>query len=74
LLDEPTAALDQALEAKLIKRVAGWLENRTAVIATHRMPIVDLTDRVMVFKDGRMVVDGPRDQVTAHLAKVQGKA
>ncbi len=74
LLDEPTAALDQALEAKLIKRVAGWLENRTAVIATHRMPIVDLTDRVMVFKGGRMVVDGPRDQVTAHLAKAQGKS
>lgn len=74
LLDEPTAALDQALETKLIKRVSTWLDQRTAVIATHRMPIVELTDRVMVFKDGRMIVDGPRDQVTAHLAKAQGGA
>ncbi len=71
LLDEPTAALDQALETALVARLNVWLKGRTAIIATHRMPIVGLTDRTMVFKDGRMVVDGPRDQVMAHLAKPQ---
>ncbi|MGR3435676.1 MAG: ATP-binding cassette domain-containing protein, partial [Shimia sp.] len=35
LLDEPTAALDQTLEAALIARLEGWLEGRTAMIATH---------------------------------------
>ncbi len=69
LLDEPTAALDQALETALVTRLHLWLSGRTAVIATHRMPIVGLADRTMVFKDGRMVVDGPRDQVMAHLSK-----
>lgn len=69
LLDEPTAALDQALETALVTRLHSWLSGRTAVIATHRMPIVGLADRTMVFKDGRMVVDGPRDQVMAHLSK-----
>ncbi len=69
LLDEPTAALDQALETALVTRLKSWLSGRTAVIATHRMPIVGLADRTMVFKDGRMVVDGPRDQVMAHLSK-----
>nr|WP_319249081.1 ATP-binding cassette domain-containing protein [uncultured Celeribacter sp.] len=68
LLDEPTAALDQALETALVARLKPWLQGRTAVIATHRMPIVDLADRAMVFKAGRMVVDGPRDQVMAHLS------
>lgn len=71
LLDEPTAALDQALETALVTRLRSWLSGRTAVIATHRMPIVGLADRTMVFKDGRMVVDGPRDQVMAHLSKSQ---
>ena len=72
LLDEPTAALDQGLENALVARLNDWLSGRTALIATHRLPIVGLADRVMVFKDGRMVVDGPRDDVMAHLAQARG--
>lgn len=68
LLDEPTAALDQRLEATLISRLESWFEVRTVVIATHRMPILSLTSRVTVLQNGRMAVDGPRDQVLAHLA------
>lgn len=68
LLDEPTAALDQALETSLISRLDHWLSGRTAIIATHRMPILALTGRVMILQNGRLAVDGPRDQVLAHLA------
>jgi len=69
LLDEPTAALDQTLERTLISRLETWLAERTAVIATHRMPIVALADRTMILQQGRMAVDGPRDQVLAHLSR-----
>jgi ATP-binding cassette subfamily C protein LapB len=72
LLDEPTAALDQALEKALVKRLDTWLRGRTTVIATHRMPILALTERTLIVAAGRMVVDGPRDQVLAHLS--EGKA
>ena len=72
LLDEPTAALDQRLEATLISRLEGWLAGRTVVIATHRMPILSLTSRVMILQNGRLAVDGPRDQVLAHLATPAG--
>ncbi|MFW8595386.1 ATP-binding cassette domain-containing protein [Cribrihabitans neustonicus] len=68
LLDEPTAALDQTLERTLVSRLEHWLQGRTAVIATHRMPILSLTNRTLILQAGRMVVDGPRDQVLAHLA------
>lgn len=68
LLDEPTAALDQTLERTMVSRLESWLEGRTAVIATHRMPILSLTNRTLILQAGRMVVDGPRDQVLAHLA------
>ncbi|MEL7117153.1 MAG: ATP-binding cassette domain-containing protein, partial [Pseudomonadota bacterium] len=71
LLDEPTAALDQALEAALVKKLDSWLHGRTTVIATHRLPILSLTDRTLILQNGRMVVDGPRDQVLAHLAPGQ---
>ena len=74
LLDEPTAALDQRLEATLISRLDSWLAGRTVVIATHRMPILSLTGRVMILQNGRLAVDGPRDQVLAHLATPGGRA
>jgi ATP-binding cassette subfamily C protein LapB len=68
LLDEPTAALDQNLEATLVSRLHKWMEGRTAVIATHRAPILALTTRTLVLQDGRMTVDGPKEKVLAHLA------
>jgi ATP-binding cassette subfamily C protein LapB len=73
LLDEPTAALDQTLESVLISRLSGWLEGRTAVIATHRVPILQLATRTLILQGGRMAVDGPREAVLAHLMRAQGK-
>ena len=67
LLDEPTASLDQTLESTLISRLEDWLQGRTAVIATHRVPILSLAQRTMIIQNGRLAVDGPRDAVLAHL-------
>ena len=67
LLDEPTASLVQTLETALVSRLATWLEGRTAVIATHRVPILQLTERTLILQNGRMIVDGPRDEVLAHM-------
>jgi ATP-binding cassette subfamily C protein LapB len=69
LLDEPTSALDQTLEKALVSRLTTWLEGRTAVIATHRMALLQLTDRTIVLHNGRMAIDGPRDDVIAHMNK-----
>ena len=71
LLDEPTAALDQTLEATLVSRLDQWLEGRTAVIATHRVPILALATRTIILQNGRLAVDGPRDEVLAHLQSRQ---
>jgi ATP-binding cassette subfamily C protein LapB len=69
LLDEPTAALDQMLEATLVSRLETWMEGRTAVIATHRAPILALTGRAMLLQGGRMTIDGPKDKVLGHIAR-----
>lgn len=71
LLDEPTAALDQTLEKTLISRLETWLQGRTAVIATHRVPILQLASRTLILANGRMAIDGPRDQVLDHLRTTQ---
>ncbi len=67
LLDEPTAALDQTLENTLVSRLEDWLQGRTAIIATHRVPILKLTERTLIMQGGRLTVDGPRDEVLARL-------
>ncbi len=67
ILDEPTAALDQTLETALVARLSDWLAGRTSIIATHRLPILQLAERVLILQGGRVMVDGPRDAVLAHL-------
>jgi ATP-binding cassette subfamily C protein LapB len=74
LLDEPTAALDQKLETALVKRLETWIAGRTAVIATHRAPILALTTRTIILHNGRLSIDGPKDQVLAHLTAINGGA
>ncbi|MDO7608856.1 MAG: ATP-binding cassette domain-containing protein, partial [Loktanella sp.] len=74
LLDEPTSSLDQTLETALVARLDQWLKGRTAIIATHRVPILQLTDRTLILQNGRMIVDGPRDEVLAHMRKNKDKA
>ena len=63
LLDEPTASLDNALEKEMIERLQKWAESRTLIVATHRMPIVSLADRIIVMSRGRVIADGPREAV-----------
>lgn len=67
ILDEPTAALDQTLETALVARLTDWLAGRTSIIATHRLPILQLAERVLILQGGRVMVDGPRDAVLAHV-------
>ena len=74
LLDEPTAALDQTLESTLVSRLETWLNGRTAIIATHRVPILELTSRTVILQNGRLAVDGPRQEVLNHLANKNKKA
>lgn len=63
LLDEPTAAIDDVSEKQLIENLKGWLEHKTLVIATHRRAVLELVDRIIVVHDGKIVMDGPKNQV-----------
>src|SRR5690606_3967106 len=64
LLDEPTAWLDEMSEKQFIQHLQQWLgKRRTLVVATHRLPILDLVDRIIVLENGKVVMDGPRDAI-----------
>jgi ATP-binding cassette, subfamily C, bacterial LapB len=69
LLDEPTSAMDNATEAQIMAAMRAWLQGRTMLMVTHRMQWVALADRVIVIDGGRIVADGPREQVLQQLSK-----
>jgi ATP-binding cassette subfamily C protein LapB len=70
LLDEPSSMIDPATEQKLISRLRA-LQGTTIVLVTHRMAMLALVDRLIVMDRGRIVADGPRDEVLKALAQPQ---
>lgn len=60
LLDEPTAAMDEMTERHFVARFSEWSRGRTVVVATHRMRILDLVDRVIVVENGVPSLDMPK--------------
>ncbi|MFJ5482138.1 type I secretion system permease/ATPase [Pectobacterium actinidiae] len=69
LLDEPTASMDEQLESHVIHQLSSWLTGRTLVLVTHRPALLKLVDRVVVMDGGRIVADGPRDQILKAISK-----
>ena len=67
LLDEPTASLDEVAEKQVIHTLAEFPRDRTMVIATHRMSLLSLVDRVIVISNGRIVLDDTTEQVMEKL-------
>ena len=70
LLDEPTASMDGALEAMVMKHLFTGLPPESTVVAvTHKPALLPHVSRLIVLDRGRVVLDGPRDQVLARLQK-----
>ncbi len=63
LLDEPTSSMDFSTEQAFKQRLKEMAAHKTVLIVTHRNSLLDLATRVIVVDDGRIVADGPRDQV-----------
>jgi ATP-binding cassette subfamily C protein LapB len=68
VLDEPSSAMDNRSEEMFKARLAAELESRTLIVITHRASLLSLVNRVIVMDQGRVVADGPKDQVLAALA------
>ena len=41
------------------------------IISTHRFSMLELVDRLIVIEQGRMVADGPKDQVLQGVAEIE---
>jgi ATP-binding cassette subfamily C protein LapB len=73
LLDEPTASLDVASEQAVIAGLAEATRGKTLIVATHRLALLEIVDRVIWLEDGRVVADRPKAEVLAQLTGQNGK-
>lgn len=70
VLDEPNASLDDAGEAALLKAIVqARAEGCAIVLITHRTALVDVSDKLLVLRDGQAVLQGPRREVLEALDK-----
>lgn len=72
-LDEPTGAMDSHTERRLVEHLQQALsEKQTLVVSTHRPALFALCNRIIVMDQGRVVADGPRDQILAQGGRQAG--
>ena len=71
LMDEPTNAMDFNTEAQVISNLDKVTKGCTTIIITHKPSILRIVDRLLVMDKGRLVMDGPKDEI---LAKLGGKS
>ena len=75
LLDEPSSALDQETEARVINEIFKYAgDQRSVVMITHRPQVFTAIRRLVVFGQGRIAIDGPVKDVLARLRDGSGRA
>jgi ATP-binding cassette subfamily C protein LapB len=73
-LDEPTGSMDTQTELYFIEHLKTALgPEQSLVVATHRHNMLSILDRLVVIDGGRVIADGPRDDVLKHLSAAAAK-
>ncbi len=67
IMDEATASVDVATERCIQESLEVLLEGRTAVIVAHRLSSILKADKILFFKDGRIIAQGRHDQLVESL-------
>ncbi len=67
ILDEPTNSMDNTTESLIRKNLYDYTRDKTLVLVTHKAPMLELVERLVVVDEGRVVMDGPKEKVLAAL-------
>ncbi len=75
VMDDPTSEMDNRSEEWVKQNIAKWSVDKTFVLVTHRATMLELVDRLIVVDYGRIIADGPKNEVLNALKSghVQGR-
>ncbi len=63
IFDEPSSALDANAEDELLKSMLALSNDKTIIYISHRLSNVHFCDRILYFKNGRILADGSHDEL-----------
>jgi ATP-binding cassette, subfamily C, bacterial LapB len=67
-LDEPTGSMDTQTELYFIEHLKTAIApDQTLIVSTHRHNMLSILTRLIVIDGGKILADGPRDEVLKHL-------
>jgi ATP-binding cassette subfamily B protein len=61
ILDEPASALDVNTETRIFEQFKELIENKSALIISHRFSTVKLADKIVLLHDGKIVEQGTHE-------------
>lgn len=67
ICDEPTSAMDTQTENAFCHYVHEQTKNKTLILITHKHAMLSMVDRLILIHQGKIVMDGRRDDVIAAL-------
>ena len=59
--------MDMNAENLFVTQLNTILKDSTILVVTHRMPLLNLVDRILVLQEGQIVEDGPKNEILQKL-------
>ena len=68
LLDEPTNAMDQLTERRIIQNLTPYIQDKTFILVTQKMDLLSMVERVIVMHESKIYLDGKKEDVLKKLS------
>ncbi len=65
ILDDSTSSVDAETEYLILRALEKLIEGRTTFVITHRLPIIQNADIILMLKDGHIAERGTHDELMA---------
>lgn len=63
IFDDPTSEMDDTSEKELSDQLKGYTKDKTLILVTHKLAMLNIVDRILVISNGRLVADGPKTDI-----------